>query len=212
MRILVADDHPLFRTALVQAVRKAYSDAELLESENYDQVTEQLTDPDIELAILDLNMPGLDGLLDLAELSKKHPDVAIVIISGHDDRHTVSKVKACGVSGFITKSSSMEQLTKAIQQVIELGEYWSIADVDIHAVAPDENWKIISEMTPQQKRVLSMIADGKLNKQIAYDLNIQETTIKQHVSAILKKLGVYNRTQAGLIYQQAIETGGRGPL
>ncbi|PWK53304.1 response regulator transcription factor [Pleionea mediterranea] len=206
LKILVADDHPLFRSALIQALNQCHEQCEIVQAESYTEALEALASPDFDLALIDLNMPGDQGQLHLSEICRNHPDVAVTVVSGHDDRQTMARVKAMGAAGFITKSSSLEQLVSALNQVIEQGEYWSL-DFDETNVSLDQDTCLtISQMTPQQKRVLAMIADGKLNKQIAYELSIQETTIKQHVSAILKKLGVYNRTQAGLIYQRAINT------
>lgn len=206
LKILVADDHPLFRAALVQALQQTCDHCDIVEAENYQQALVELQSPDFDLALLDLNMPGERGVLHLADVCQSHPDVVVVVISGHDDQSTLRKVKSLGASGFITKSASMSQLSEALNQVIRDGEYWP-ESFDLSS--SDDPVSVIAGMTPQQKRVLSMIADGKLNKQIAFSLNIQETTIKQHVSAILKKLGVYNRTQAGIIYQQAVESGAK---
>ncbi len=208
LKILIADDHPLFRAALSQALRQISPGCEITETENYQQAENTLQAPDYDIALIDLNMPGEQGVLHLAEMCRKHPDVVFAVVSGHEDIATIKRVKSLGASGFIAKSSSMQQLSTALQQVIDQGECWpALIEQDVDDVQQDPV-AVISNMTPQQKRVLAMIADGKLNKQIAYDLNIQETTIKQHVSAILRKLGVYNRTQAGLIYQQVVETHG----
>jgi len=204
LTILVADDHPLFRSALVQTLSLHPMPIQITESENYPDTLSRLREKDFDIALIDLNMPGQQGKLHLADICREFPEVVVVVISGHDDRQTRREVKALGAAGFITKSSSMEQLNQALNEVIEQGEFWD-EDVD-DGELKDVHIVTISNMTPQQKRVLAMIADGKLNKQIAFDLNIQETTIKQHVSAILKKLNVYNRTQAGIIYQQVTES------
>ncbi|NVJ50863.1 MAG: response regulator transcription factor [Gammaproteobacteria bacterium] len=206
LKILIADDHPLFRAALIQALGTYSTALEIIEAENHQQTATAMQTPDLDLALVDLNMPGEQGILHLFELCKQHPDVVIVVISGHDDTPTIHKVRQSGAAGFITKSTSMQNLTHAITAIIEQGEYWPESFDSGEDAAEYQTLNAIASMTPQQKRVLAMIADGKLNKQIAYDLNLQETTIKQHVSAILRKLNVYNRTQAGLIYQQATES------
>jgi DNA-binding NarL/FixJ family response regulator len=206
LKILIADDHPLFRAALAQALKQISPNCEVVETEDYQQAIDALKAQDFDLALIDLSMPGEQGVLHLAEMCRIYPDVVFTVISGHDDRATINRVRSLGASGFIAKSSSMQQLAASLQQVIEHGECWPQDGESFASDHADDPVAIIAQMTPQQKRVLAMIADGKLNKQIAYDLNIQETTIKQHVSAILRKLGVYNRTQAGLIYQQAVES------
>lgn len=207
-QVIVADDHPLFRSALVQAVQSVL-DSELFQAANFLEVEALLQQhQDIELVLLDLNMPGNDGLTGLTSIINAYPGVSVVVVSAQEDPHTIKRAMDFGSSGFIPKSSPIDVLSEAVEIVLEGGN-WLPENISLqlqHLGTSDsqqfaEKLKIL---TPHQFSVLKLLADGLLNKQIAYQLNVQETTIKQHVSAILKKLEVYNRTQAGVIFKQAM--------
>lgn len=207
-QVIVADDHPLFRSALVQAVQSVL-DSEIFQAANFQEVEALLQQhQEIELVLLDLNMPGNDGLTGLTSVINAYPGVSVVVVSAQEDPHTIKRAMDFGSSGFIPKSSPIEVLSEAVEIVLEGGN-WLPENISLqlqHLGSSDsqqfaEKLKIL---TPHQFSVLKLLADGLLNKQIAYQLNVQETTIKQHVSAILKKLEVYNRTQAGVIFKQAM--------
>lgn len=207
-QVIVADDHPLFRSALVQAVQSVL-DCETLQAANFQEVEALLAQhQDVELVLLDLNMPGNDGLTGLTSIVNAYPGVAVLVVSAQEDPHTIQRAMDFGSSGFIPKSSPIDILSEAVESVLEGGN-WLPDNISLqlqhlgnNASQPfAEKLKIL---TPHQFSVLKLLADGLLNKQIAYELNVQETTIKQHVSAILKKLEVYNRTQAGVIFKQAM--------
>ncbi|PMH46241.1 DNA-binding response regulator [Vibrio sp. 10N.286.49.B3] len=202
-RIIIADDHPLFRNALFQSVHMAISGATLLEA---DSLTNLLTllqheheDPD--LLLLDLKMPGSNGMSGLLQLRKSYPNLPIVVISASEEPSVVTQVKSHGAFGFIPKSSDMRELIAALNQVLAGDPYFPkellITNSDYQNVAEK-----ITTLTPQQHKVLNMLSDGLLNKQIAYELNVSEATIKAHMTAIFRKLGVSNRTQAVILLQQ----------
>lgn len=199
---MIADDHPLFRGALKQALSGMDGDAAILEAGNFDQARELVAaHDDLDMILLDLSMPGASGLSGLVAMRGLQAAVPVVVVSAHDDPETIRRALSLGASGFISKSSSMETIRKAIQTVLD-GGIWSPDEVDLGVEADPEISDLIQRLktlTPQQARVLSMIAEGLLNKQIAYELNISEATIKAHVSAVLQKLGVDSRTQAVIL-------------
>ena len=198
-RFIIVDDHPLFRGALGQALRSAFANAEVLEAGSLDELTERLeTAGEIDLILLDLSMPGVHGVSGLLYLRAQHPEVPVVIVSASDDAPTIRQCLDCGASGFIPKSQPVERIREAIRRIID-GEIWLPPDVDLTSAPVGENAELVSRvstLTPQQVRVLMMLGEGLLNKQIAFKLGVSEATIKAHVSAILQKLGVDSRTQA----------------
>jgi len=207
VKALVADDHPLFRVALKQAVNSMLGD-NIAEASNLDEALAILAkDAEIELVFLDLNMPGNDGLTGLSQIRHLHPDVLVIIVSGEEDPQIIRKALHLGSSGFIPKSTSLDDIALAIEQVLD-GRQWLPDEFSAQIQAdnlPTEEAAFaakLEQLTPQQFTVLKMMADGLLNKQIAYELGIKETTIKQHGSAILKKLGLNNRTQAGVLFKK----------
>ena len=198
-RFIIVDDHPLFRGALSQALSNAFENAEILEAGSLDDVTTRLgTEGDTDLILLDLTMPGVHGVSGLLYLRAEHPEVPVAIVSASDDAATIRQCLDCGASGFIPKSQPVEAIREAIRTIMG-GEVWLPPDVDVRTPAPDETASLVSRLstlTPQQVRVLMMLGEGLLNKQIAFKLGVSEATIKAHVSAILQKLGVDSRTQA----------------
>lgn len=198
-RFIIVDDHPLFRGALSQALSNAFENADILEAGSLDDVTTRLgTEGDTDLILLDLTMPGVHGVSGLLYLRAEHPEVPVAIVSASDDAATIRQCLDCGASGFIPKSQPVEAIREAIRTIIG-GEVWLPPDVDVRTPVPDETASLVSRLstlTPQQVRVLMMLGEGLLNKQIAFKLGVSEATIKAHVSAILQKLGVDSRTQA----------------
>lgn len=197
IRILIADDHPLFRGALKQALIDAFEDVQIDEVGTLQEIIEHLssaTSPD--LVLLDLKMPGVEGFSGLLYLRVQYPDLPVVVVSATEAPNVIHNSLRVGASGFVPKSTPVEQIRDAIKQVLE-GDIWApewLADE-----TEDEGEDIAARMaslTPQQVRVLMMLKEGKLNKQIAYELSVSEATIKAHVSAILQKLNVESRTQA----------------
>jgi DNA-binding NarL/FixJ family response regulator len=208
-RILIADDHPLVRGALRQAVVGAVPGCGIAECGDLDELTRELeTNSDVDLVLLDLAMPGVRGFSGLMYLRAQHPGVPVVIVSANEDRTVMRRCIDFGASGFIPKTTDMDVMRGAIRTVLG-GETWTPPDVDLKTPADVDTADIVrrlSSLTPQQVRVLMMLSEGLLNKQIAYELSVSEATVKAHVSAILQKLGVESRTQA-VIAASKIEAG-----
>ena len=197
--LVVADDHPLFRDALRQAVATVVATAQVDEAGSFEELTALLErESDVDLILLDLSMPGISGFSGLIYLRAQFPAIPVVIVSASDDAGTIRRSMDFGASGFIPKRFGVETLREAIGKVMN-GDVWVPADVDLTAAADPDMTKLrdrLVTLTPQQVRVLMMLSEGLLNKQIAYELGVSEATIKAHVSAILQKLGVESRTQA----------------
>ncbi|MGM0570441.1 response regulator [Marinobacter sp.] len=204
--IIIADDHPLFRAALRQAVSQAVPDAEVAEVESIKALQAAVEQkPDADLVLLDLNMPGAHGFSGLVFMRGQYPGLPVVVVSGSEDLQVMRRSIDYGASGFIPKSAPLPEITDAIQAVLE-GDMWLPEGVaekleQTQAENTDFSDKLAS-LTPQQFRVLGMLAEGMLNKQIAYDLDVSEATIKAHITAVFRKLGVRNRTQAVIAIQQ----------
>jgi DNA-binding NarL/FixJ family response regulator len=199
-RFLIIDDHPLFREALQSAITLAFSDVEAVEARSMDEALKALSDnPVFDLALLDLNMPGTRGFEGLLELRTQYPRLPVVVVSGHEEARIITEALSYGVAGFIPKSAKKADLAAAISAVMN-GEIYVPAGYDApqngHDDSRSELLAKIASLTPQQLRVLQMLKQGLLNKQIAYELKVGETTIKAHVSEILRKLSVFSRTQA----------------
>lgn len=199
--ILIADDHPLFRNALFQSVHMAISGANILEADSITGLFELLEKEEPDLLLLDLKMPGANGMSGLIQLRCDYPHLPIVVISASEEPAVIAQVKQHGAFGFIPKSSDMRALVNALHQVLEGNMFFPEAAADFSSEKSRLAEKIAS-LTPQQHKVLGMLSDGLLNKQIAYELNVSEATIKAHMTAIFRKLDVKNRTQAVILIQQ----------
>lgn len=209
-RIMIADDHPLVRGALHQAVAGAVEGADIVECGDLDAIRASLTDDsNVDLVLLDLAMPGVRGFSGLLYLRAEYPGLPVVIVSGNNDRNIMRRCVDFGAAGFIPKTTDMETMRAAIRSILA-GDTWTPADVDLKTPADTQTADIVrrlSTLTPQQVRVLMLLSEGKLNKQIAYDLTVSEATVKAHVSAILQKLGVESRTQAVIAAGNIAATG-----
>lgn len=207
-KILLADDHPLFREAIINVIKNSFPGCETLETEDLESALEIAhKEDDLDLILLDLNMPGMNGLNGLITLRNDLPTVPVVIVSAEEDKQIVLQAITYGAVGFITKSSPREQMTEALKQILA-GNVYLPSDI-IRSSQPDNRRtqrkddnqippELLSSLTRRQLLVLERMSKGESNKQIAYNLNIAETTVKAHVSAILRKLGVHNRIQAVL--------------
>ncbi len=206
--LLIADDHPLFRAALRAAATDAAADVATCEADTLDGVLALLeSHPEIDLVLLDLHMPGNHGLAGLAAIRAQFPAVAVVLVSANEDPTTVRRALDHGAAGYIPKSAGLDELREAIRTVLAC-EQWlppalrgavtrtrsSPADAELAAR--------LASLTPQQFRVLTLVAQGLLNKQIGDQLQIQERTVKAHLSVIFEKLGARNRTQASVILRE----------
>lgn len=208
-RFVVADDHPLFRGALRSAILGAFQDAEISEAGSIEELVVELDRvPEMDLILLDLSMPNVRGFSGLLLLRAQYPGIPVVVVSAHEEANVVRRCMEFGASGFIPKTTDVETMREAIRIVLD-GDTWTPPDLDLKAVPDDETSALVrrlATLTPQQVRVLMMLSGGLLNKQIAYELNVSEATVKAHVSAILQKLGVDSRTQA-VIAASRIEAG-----
>src|SRR5262250_3085804 len=209
IRMVIADDHPLFRGALREAVSGLFEDVEIAEAGSFDDVTKLLErGAEVDLILLDLAMPGVRGFSGLMYLRAQYPSVPIVVVSANDDPAVIRRCMDFGALGFIPKTLGIEIMRGAITRVFE-GGVWTPPDINLGAGADAETTDLLTRLTsltPQQVRVLMMLSEGLLNKQIAYELDVSEATVKAHVSAILQKLGVESRTQA-VIAAAKIEVG-----
>ncbi|WP_029750397.1 response regulator transcription factor [Pseudoalteromonas sp. TB41] len=202
-QFLIADDHPLFREALKGALSAKFAGLEVFESADFDSTLQVLSEQeDLDILLLDLHMPGNGDLYGLIRIREDYPSLPIAVVSGSEDVNIVSKVMGYGAMGFIPKSSSSDDIANAINQILE-GDTWLPTELKSKvAEIEGEDREIaaqVASLTPQQYRVLQYLHEGLLNKQIAYELHISEATVKAHITAIFRKLGVYNRTQAVLI-------------
>jgi DNA-binding NarL/FixJ family response regulator len=198
-RIVLADDHPLFRDALRLTLQNALGDVRFDEAGSLDEVMSILSaTDDIDLVLLDLKMPGVQGFSGLALVRTQFPMVPVVVVSGTEESAVIARALTLGASGFVPKSTPVQHMQLAISTVLNGGE-WVPEGVSLDQTGDSEADDIARRMatlTPQQMRVLMMLREGLLNKQIAYELSVSEATIKAHVSAILQKLNVESRTQA----------------
>ncbi|MGB2742461.1 MAG: response regulator transcription factor [Cognaticolwellia sp.] len=203
-KIIIADDHPLFRQALLGTLKLKLTQTQWLEAQTIAELEQQLSDnTDCDLLLLDLHIPGAHGFNTLIHVRNHFPQIPVVVVSAHEDHETIHKSMGYGASGFIPKSTPVEDIHNAIQQVL-LGNIWTPDAYSQSAPMQDNNniAERVASLTQQQYRILMMFAQGMLNKQIAYDLNVSEATIKAHATAIFRKLDVRNRTQAVIAIAQ----------
>lgn len=205
-KLLIADDHPLFREALQGALANYFSDLQITEADSLESTLEVLNrEDDIDLLLLDLHMPGSGDLYGLIRIREDFPLLPVAIISGTEDPAVISRCIGFGALGFIPKSMPSQQIAAAIGTILE-GDEWvpeglrsqiqSLSQEDIELADK------VATLTPQQYRVLFHVHEGLLNKQIAYQLGITEATVKAHITAIFRKLDVYSRTQAVLLAER----------
>ncbi len=206
--LLIADDHPLFRAALRGAALDADDDVQTCEAESLDGVLALLeARSDIDLVLLDLHMPGNHGLAGLAAIRAQFPAVAVVLVSANEDPQIVRRALDHGAAGYIPKSAGLDDMRSAIRAVLACEQWLPLALRGAVSRAPSAPGDAdlaarLASLTPQQFRVLTLVAEGLLNKQIADRLDVQERTVKAHLSAIFDKLGARNRTQAGVILRE----------
>lgn len=213
-RIVIGDDHPLVQAALRSALSTALSDLDIVACQSLDEVLVVLSErPDeIDLVLWDLNMPGIQGFTGLFMMLAQFPTVPVAIISAKQDATTIRRAIAYGASGYIPKSLSLPAMADAVTRILA-GEIWMPPNIGGRGSLQSSDLELASRLTSlsaQQLRILSMIVAGKLNKQIANDLNIAEQTVKGHVSMILRKLGVGSRTQAAVLAER-LSGGGDAP-
>jgi DNA-binding NarL/FixJ family response regulator len=206
-RIIIVDDHPLFRTALRQTLTGQAQDTSVEEAGDLAALTAALeADRDCDLVLLDLNMPGAHGFSGLLLLRAQYPDIPVMIISAAEDAKVIRRTFELGAAGYLPKSVGPNEIRTAIDTVLK-GGVSVPAGVDLRSEDDETAFsRRLATLTPQQIRVLMMLSDGLMNKQIAFELSISEATVKAHVSSILQKLDVDSRTQA-VIAAARIEQG-----
>ncbi|MFC3674316.1 response regulator [Ferrovibrio xuzhouensis] len=200
LTIIIADDHPLVRDALGQALRQTMNGVAVIGAGDLPEAQAALDAHDaVDLLILDLDMPGMDGFAGLAAVRASHPAVPVAMVSSTREPAVMRRAIEFGAAAFVPKSAPLETIASALQAVLD-GEVWlpPEASGEPEAGMPGDFARRVAELTPQQFRVLALLAKGKLNKQIAHELSVGEATVKAHVTAILKKLGVRSRTQAAI--------------
>jgi DNA-binding NarL/FixJ family response regulator len=200
-RILLADDHPLFREALRHVIGASFSQTEIVEAHSFGETLRVANaDGAFDLAFVDLIMPGSsDPLEDLGRLRAVIPETPILVVSSRDSRETVDAVLALGVAAFISKSATKPEMERAIRSVLA-GDVYGPADV--HGQPPPQPAEALS---PRQRAVLELLARGRSNRQIASDLNVEEFTVKAHISAILRKLNVKSRLEAVVVSKSILD-------
>jgi len=210
--LIIADDHPLFRAALREVVGRQIPGAEIVEVSSLDALQTAISShPDSDMILLDLRMPGARGLSSLLYLRAEYPAVPIVVVSASEDSSVVQRSLDFGASGFIPKSASIETIGESLRAVLDggicaphLSERRSKAEEHDRELA-----RRLSTLTPQQLKVLVMLAEGHSNKHIAAHLAITEATVKAHITGILRKLAIERRTQAAVLAQRLMQTGDR---
>jgi DNA-binding NarL/FixJ family response regulator len=216
-RVLIADDHPLFRDAIRGVVAQVFADAgwefSCVEAATVGEVLRIAeSDDELDVVLLDLYMPGAQGLSQLVTLRSKLPSTPIIVLSSISDAQTVQQCITCGAAGFVPKSASKEQIAAALRCVFDGGVYLPpslgpspepapLAPIVRRHAHDDQD---SGPLTGRQVAVLELVASGKSNKQIAWELSISETTVKAHMTAILRKLGVSSRAQAIVLFQRQL--------
>lgn len=200
LRILVADDHPLFRAAVLHALQSFTAEGgALYEASSFASLVAAVSEqPELDLVLLDLNMPGAQGFSSLVYLRGERPALPVIVISSNDHARTVGRAQEFGAAGFVPKSAPIPVLQHAVRQVMDGAEWFP----EHKATRSADDARLagqLAQLTPQQFRVLMCLADGLLNKQIAHELNLAENTVKVHVTAILRKLDCNSRTQAAVM-------------
>jgi len=206
LRILLVEDHPLFSDALALTMSEIFDSPQIQTASNLARSLPYLSPEPPDFVVLDLNLPDVDGIEGLVRIKKIAPDSKVVVVSSISDNRVTSHVIRAGACGFVPKDSPRQELIRAFQSIAE-GNIYTPEDY----VAPQDDsvdhedqaiLEKLKSLTPQQATILTLICRGKLNKQIAFDLSIAETTVKAHLTAIMRKLGVRNRIQAALLANQ----------
>ena len=206
--LLVADDHPLFRAAVVQVIRGHFGAFEVLEASSASSLSAALAaHPGIELVLLDLTMPGTHGFSALLHVRGAYPQLPVVVISSNDHPRIIRRAQQFGASGFISKAAAADAITAAIEAVLEGDTVFPSMAAELSQEDAELAVRL-AQLTPHQFKTLLYLADGLLNKQIAQEMGVTEHTVKVHVTAILKKLGCHSRTQVAVLVRNLEADGG----
>lgn len=202
--VLIVDDHPLFRDALAESLRRTAPEAECRFATSSAEALEQITDEAISLVLLDLQLADASGFDTLIRISGERPGLAVAIVSATEKPEAYAKALSLGAIGYVPKSLPLPELSEALASLLK-GESWFPEEMDQSGDASDTPSARLASLTPAQRRVLGGLSEGLLNKQIAYEMSISEATVKAHMTAIFRKLGVNNRTQALLLLRDVTE-------
>jgi len=208
MKILLADDHVLFREGVGFVLEGlGIPDLKVIEVGNFAQAEQIIRkNGDVALVLMDLSMPGMDGLAGLQVLRRQVPDVPVIILTASEDPRHVRRAMEAGARGYVTKTASSESMLTGIRAVLAGGIHVSpsltLAMPEAEQQTTAKAAAVLGQLTPRQVDVLAMLRKGKSNKEIGRELNLAEITVKMHVTAILKVLGVANRTQAAIVAEQ----------
>jgi DNA-binding NarL/FixJ family response regulator len=203
-RVIIVDDHPLYRAALASALSGACPAEKFDEADSVEAMFERLErGPGADLLLLDLNVPGAHGFSALAYLRGSYPQLPVIVVSAMDDAATVHQALAFGAQGFLSKLADAASIRNCVQAVLRgevvIPEGYAAPKRQAKDAAALDVAERLAELTPQQFRVFTMLCSGRLNKQIAHELEVTEATVKAHMTAIMRKLGAANRTQAALL-------------
>jgi DNA-binding NarL/FixJ family response regulator len=199
LTLLVADDHPMFRSAVVHALSMTMSPLRVVEAASQSALEAMLTaEPSVDVVLLDLAMPGAIGFSSLLWLRAERPELPVIVISSNDRPRTVRRAQQFGAAGFVSKAAPVDELAQALRRVLDGGLWFGSTRAER---SPDDATLAarLAQLTPQQFRVLLLLAEGLLNKQIAARLGLAENTVKIHVTAVLSKLECRSRTQAAVL-------------
>lgn len=208
--VLIADDHEVFRFGLVHLLRSALQAEKIYEAGNLDDALTLLARHDLELAIFDLDMPGMNGPADLARVRAARPDVRVVVLSASESRRDILGALEAGVHGYIIKSQATTALVKRLRYVLS-GEIYVPALLADATLAPSvsealaEGTLLPPALTVRQKHVLQGLVEGLSNKELALKLGVSEGTVKMHIAALLRILGAANRTHAAALGKHLLD-------
>ncbi|WP_242108732.1 response regulator [Luteimonas aquatica] len=197
--VLVADDHPMFRAAMLHAIAGLVAEGGVVEVASQSALEAAVAAaPRIDLVLLDLTMPGALGFSSLMRLRSERPEVPLIVVSSNDHPRTVRRAQQFGAAGFVSKAAPAQALREAVRAVMAGGTWFALDQAE----GSEQDARLaagLAQLTPQQFRVLMLLAEGLLNKQIAAELGLAENTVKIHVTAILAKLQCRSRTQAAVL-------------
>lgn len=206
--VIIADDHPLIGVALRLGVQRVAPDAVVIDVDSFAALKHALQQAAaVSLVLLDLMMPDVEGLAALQFLRAEFPALRVAIISGAQERHWVRAAEALGAVGFVPKSTPAEAMQDILRRLLDGHTWWppeppaGPGKTRGAAATPEDR---LDRLSPQELRILLHIKDGRLNKQIAWDLGISESTVKTHISALLRKLDLQSRTQAAVLAQKLL--------
>lgn len=202
MKALLADDHPLMREGVRQVLMQLDPEMHIVDAHDYPSLFARTTEhPDLDLALVDLNMPGVTGALGIAEFRARFPDIPLVVLSASESPHDVRRVLENGALGYIYKAMPSADMLAALRSVLDGNVFVPDMGMDSRPPLPVASHEIAG-LTGRQLTVLRLLLEGHSNKSIAIELTLSEATVKTHITAILRALGVNSRTEAVLLVQR----------